>query len=268
MIKASRKKAVVIGSGFGGLAAAIRTQAKGYEVTLLEMRDKPGGRAYVYEDQGFIYDAGPTIVTVPFILEELAQVAGKKLEDYVSLVPCDPYYRIYFPDDRIFDYSGDQESLETEIARFSPEDVQGYRALRATVPIRIAAGESEHTAFVARDLIASRAVGVIQPDCTRAGGITETRRIAYLAHALNVAYAPHVGGGGAVAAAANLHLAAAMPNFLTYEAMIFPSALRDELATPRVVDAGQISDGTLPVPSGPGLGIEIDPEVVGRFRVE
>jgi len=149
-----------------------------------------------------------------------------------------------------------------------PEDVQGYRALRATVPIRIAAGESEHTASVARELIAHRAVGVIQPDCTRAGGITETRRIAYLAHAFNVAYAPHVGGGGAVAAAANLHLAAAMPNFLTYEAMIFPSALRDELATPRVVDPGQISDGTLPVPSGPGLGIEIDPEVVGRFRVE
>ncbi|MCH8474446.1 MAG: phytoene desaturase [Opitutales bacterium] len=122
-----RRKAVVIGSGFGGLAAAIRLQAKGYETTILEMRDKPGGRAYVYEDQGFIYDAGPTIVTVPFIFEELATVAGKKLEDYVKLVPCDPYYRIYFPDGMEFNYRGDQESLESEIARFNKEDVEGYR---------------------------------------------------------------------------------------------------------------------------------------------
>ncbi len=128
MIQANEKRAVVIGSGFGGLAAAIRTQAKGYDVTLLEMRDKPGGRAYVYEDQGFTYDAGPTIVTVPFILDELAEVAGKDIKDYVSLVPCDPYYRIYFDDGKIFDYRGAQESLEAEIAKFSPEDVAGYRA--------------------------------------------------------------------------------------------------------------------------------------------
>ncbi|MCC5788695.1 MAG: phytoene desaturase [Opitutales bacterium] len=122
-----RRKAVVIGSGFGGLAAAIRLQAKGYETTVLEMRDKPGGRAYVYEDKGFIYDAGPTIVTVPFLFEELAKVAGKKLQDYVNLVPCDPYYRIYFPDGMEFNYRGDQESLESEIARFNKEDVAGYR---------------------------------------------------------------------------------------------------------------------------------------------
>lgn len=118
---------VVIGSGFGGLAAAIRTQAKGYQVTLLEMRDKPGGRAYVYEDQGFTYDAGPTIVTVPFILTELAEVAGRKIEDYVQIVPCDPYYRIYFEDGRQFDYRGEQKALEAEIARFNPDDVEGYR---------------------------------------------------------------------------------------------------------------------------------------------
>lgn len=127
MIQNRKGKVVVIGSGFGGLAAAIRTQAKGYEVTLLEMRDKPGGRAYVYEDQGFIYDAGPTIVTVPFILTELAEVAGRKIEDYVKIVPCDPYYRIYFRDGRQFDYRGEQEALEAEIARFNPEDVEGYR---------------------------------------------------------------------------------------------------------------------------------------------
>jgi phytoene desaturase len=124
-------RAVVIGSGFGGLAAAIRTQAKGYAVTLLEMRDAPGGRAYVYRDQGFTYDAGPTIVTVPFVLEELAAVAGKKLADYVYLVPCDPFYRIYFPDGRTFIYQGEQAALEAEIAKFNPGDVEGYRQFLA-----------------------------------------------------------------------------------------------------------------------------------------
>ncbi len=124
----SRGKAVVIGSGFGGIAAAIRLQAKGYSTTLLEMRDKPGGRAYVYEDQGFVFDAGPTIVTVPFVLHELAEIAGKSLDDYVKIVPCDPYYRIYFDDGRQFDYRGEQNALEAEIAKFNPEDVEGYRA--------------------------------------------------------------------------------------------------------------------------------------------
>jgi len=123
--------AIVIGSGFGGLAAAIRTQAKGYAVTLLEMRDAPGGRAYVYRDQGFTYDAGPTIVTVPFVLEELAAVAGKKLADYVRLVPCNPFYRIYFPDGRTFNYQGEQAALEAEIAKFNPDDVLGYRKFLA-----------------------------------------------------------------------------------------------------------------------------------------
>jgi phytoene desaturase len=123
----SPKRAVVIGSGFGGLAAAIRTRAKGYAVTLLEMRDAPGGRAYVYRDRGFTYDAGPTIITVPFVLDELAAVAGKKLADYVRLVPCDPFYRIYFPDGRVFNYRGEQAALEAEIAKFNPDDVAGYR---------------------------------------------------------------------------------------------------------------------------------------------
>ena len=119
------RNVVVIGSGFGGLAAAIRQQAKGYQTTILEMRDKPGGRAYVYEDQGFVFDAGPTIVTIPFIFEELFEVAGRKLEDYVTIVPCDPYYRIYFDDGRIFDYRGEQEAIEAEIAKFNPNDVEG-----------------------------------------------------------------------------------------------------------------------------------------------
>jgi len=84
-------------------------------------------RAYVYHDRGFTYDAGPTIITVPFVLDELAAAAGKKLADYVRLVPCDPFYRIYFPDGRIFNYRGQQEALEAEIAKFNPDDVAGYR---------------------------------------------------------------------------------------------------------------------------------------------
>lgn len=130
-MSSSAKHAVVIGSGFGGLAAAIRTQTKGYHVTLLEMRDKPGGRAYVYEDKGFTYDAGPTIVTVPFVLEELATIAGKNLADYVTIVPCDPFYRIYFNDGRVFDYRGEQQALESEVAKFNPADVEGYRRFLA-----------------------------------------------------------------------------------------------------------------------------------------
>ncbi len=125
------RTAVVVGSGFGGLAAAIRLQARGYQTTILEMRDKPGGRAYVYEDQGFVFDAGPTIITVPFVLEELAEIAGKRLSDYVSIVPCDPYYRIYFHDGRTFDYVGDRNRFEAEIARFNPDDVDGYRRFEA-----------------------------------------------------------------------------------------------------------------------------------------
>ena len=127
----SRGRAVVIGSGFGGLAAAIRLQAKGFATTILEMRDKPGGRAYVYRDKGFTFDAGPTIITVPFVLEELAALAGKSLAEYVTIVPCDPFYRIYFADGREFNYVGDQDRLEAEIARFNPDDVAGYRAYLA-----------------------------------------------------------------------------------------------------------------------------------------
>jgi phytoene desaturase len=127
----SRGSAVVIGSGFGGLAAAIRLQAKGFATTILEMRDKPGGRAYVYQDKGFTFDAGPTIITVPFVLEELAALAGKTIGEFVTIVPCDPFYRIYFADGREFDYVGDQARLEAEIAKFNPDDVAGYRAYLA-----------------------------------------------------------------------------------------------------------------------------------------
>lgn len=122
-----RGRAVVIGSGFGGLAAAIRLQVRGYEVTLLEMRDKPGGRAYVYEQDGFTFDAGPTIITAPFLITELFELAGRRAEDYIRIVPCDPYYRIVFSDGAVFNYTGDDAHIEAEIARFNPADIAGYR---------------------------------------------------------------------------------------------------------------------------------------------
>jgi len=120
-------RAIVIGSGFGGLAAAIRLQARGYATTLLEMRDQPGGRAYVYRDAGFTFDAGPTILTAPFLVDELFALVGKRSSDYVKIVPCSPFYRIVFHDGRHFDYSGDPEQIEAEIARFNPADLPGYR---------------------------------------------------------------------------------------------------------------------------------------------
>ena len=118
--------AVVIGSGFGGIASAIRLQARGYQVTLLEMRDKPGGRGYVYEQDGFTFDAGPTIITAPFLIDELYALSGRNSQDYLKIVPCSPFYRIYFHDGRHFDYTGNEEHIISEIKRFNPEDVPGY----------------------------------------------------------------------------------------------------------------------------------------------
>lgn len=147
------------------------------------------------------------------------------------------------------------------------EDVEGYKRLRTALPIRLAAGESEHTVWGCRDLIANNAVGVIQPDAARAGGITESRRIGHFAYAHGVPFAPHVGFCGAVCNAAGLHLAAALPNFLTFEAMTFDNPMRQHLATTDVGAIALLRDGKLPVPTGPGLGIEIDKEFVARHRL-
>jgi len=122
-------KAVVIGAGFGGLAAAIRLGARGYDVTVVDKLDKPGGRAYVYEDDGFVFDAGPTIVTAPFLLEELWQLCDRNFADDVDLVPMDPFYRIRFADGDHFDYCGDDAKMKAEITRFNPDDVEGYERL-------------------------------------------------------------------------------------------------------------------------------------------
>ena len=119
--------ALVIGSGFGGLAAAVRLQARGYDVTLLEALEQPGGRASVFRDQGFTYDAGPTILTAPFLLDELFALAGKKTPDYLRIVPCKPFYRIVWHDGVSFEYTGNQAEMEAQVRRIAPEDLEGYR---------------------------------------------------------------------------------------------------------------------------------------------
>jgi phytoene desaturase len=120
--------AVVVGAGFGGLAAAVRLLVRGYRVTLVDRLDQPGGRARVFEQDGFTFDAGPTLVTAPFLFEELWTLAGQRMEDHVDLVPITPFYDIRFDDHTFFRYTGDAEAMEREIAKFSPPDVEGYRA--------------------------------------------------------------------------------------------------------------------------------------------
>jgi phytoene desaturase len=121
-----RPHAIVIGAGLGGLAAAARLGAKGYRVTVLEKLDGPGGRAYVFRQDGFTFDAGPTIVTAPYIFEQLWEACGARLSDDVELRPCDPFYKIRFDDGSVFNYSGDPEKMRAEVARFNPEDVEGH----------------------------------------------------------------------------------------------------------------------------------------------
>ena len=121
-----RPHAVVIGSGFGGLAAAVRLGARGYRVTVLEKLDAPGGRAYVFRQDGFTFDAGPTIITAPYLLEELWQVAGRRLADDVDLRPVDPFYKIRFDDGETLACHADLDAMRAEVARISPEDAAGF----------------------------------------------------------------------------------------------------------------------------------------------
>lgn len=120
------KKACVIGAGFGGLALAIRLQSAGIATTLIEARDKVGGRAYVWEREGFTFDAGPTVVTDPDCLRELWALSGSDMAQDVTLMPVSPFYRLNWPDGVTFDYSNDEASLRREIGRVSPQDMAGY----------------------------------------------------------------------------------------------------------------------------------------------
>ena len=121
--------AVVIGAGFGGLAAAVRLGARGYRVTVVDKLDGPGGRAEVHRQDGFTFDAGPTVITAPFLLEELWALCGRRIEDDIDMRPVTPFYRIRFDDGAVFDYTGDAEVMRREVARFAPGDVAGYQRL-------------------------------------------------------------------------------------------------------------------------------------------
>lgn len=121
------KKAAVIGAGFGGLALAIRLQSAGVDTTIVEARDKPGGRAYYWERDGFTFDAGPTVITAPDALRELWRLSGRDIAEDVQLRSVSPFYRLSWPDGTAFDYSNDDPQLRAEIARLNPEDVAGYR---------------------------------------------------------------------------------------------------------------------------------------------
>ncbi|MBY0302830.1 MULTISPECIES: phytoene desaturase [Sphingomonas] len=119
-------RAVVVGAGFGGLALAIRLQSAGVETTILESRDKPGGRAYYWERDGFVFDGGPTVITDPACLEELWALSGNRMADDVVLEPVQPFYRLHWPDGSTFDYTNDDTLLHAEIAKLNPADNAGY----------------------------------------------------------------------------------------------------------------------------------------------
>jgi phytoene desaturase len=127
----SSRQVVVIGAGLGGLAAAVRLRTRGYDVTVVEAMDQPGGRAAVFRRDGFTFDAGPTVITAPYLIEELFTLAGRDMRDYIQMVPVDPFYRLEYADGSRFDYVGEEERILDQIARMSPPDVDGYRRLAA-----------------------------------------------------------------------------------------------------------------------------------------
>ena len=120
------RRIAIVGSGFGGLAAGIRLQAAGFRTTMFEARDLPGGRAYVYREQGFTFDAGPTVITAPHCLEELFALAGERMQDHVTLDPVTPFYRLLWADGSRFDYGGDRASIHAQIAAMAPDDLPGF----------------------------------------------------------------------------------------------------------------------------------------------
>jgi len=121
------KRVAVIGAGIGGLALAIRLQSSGVATTIIEARDKPGGRAYFWRRDGYTFDAGPTVITDPGCLSELWRLSGRDISDDVDLVPVSPFYRLSWPDGSMFDYSNDDTSLNAQIAALEPADADGYR---------------------------------------------------------------------------------------------------------------------------------------------
>jgi phytoene desaturase len=166
-LREPRRNAVVIGAGFGGLAAAIRLGARGYRVTVVEKLDAPGGRASVFRQDGFTFDAGPTILTAPFLLEELWRLCGRMMREDVALSPVEPFYRIRFHDGSSFDCTGDPVAMRAQVARFAPSDVAGYeRFMRLSeTTCRIGFEQLGHVPFAAwTDMVR------IAPNLLRLGG--------------------------------------------------------------------------------------------------
>ena len=120
------KHIAIIGSGFGGLSLAVRLQAAGHRVRIFEKREKIGGRAYQLTDAGYTFDMGPSLVTAPSIIRSIFESANRKMEDYIDLVPLDPFYRIFFHDGSHMDYSGDSQRMKEQLARFSEKDAAAY----------------------------------------------------------------------------------------------------------------------------------------------
>ncbi len=125
----NKSSVAVIGAGLGGLASALRFLAKGYDVTLYDALDTPGGRAVVFEREGHVFDAGPTVVTAPYLIDELFALFGQRREDHVTFMPVDPFYRVEFTDGSTFDYVGEEERILAQIEKLSPRDVEGYKKL-------------------------------------------------------------------------------------------------------------------------------------------
>ncbi len=129
---AASARAIVIGSGFGGLAAAVRLGARGYQVTVVERLDQPGGRAGVHRQDGYTFDAGPTIITAPYLFEELWTLCGKRIADDVTLRSLDPFYQVRFDDGDAVNYTSNLESMREQIARIEPRDVAGFERFLET----------------------------------------------------------------------------------------------------------------------------------------
>lgn len=127
------RRAVIVGAGFGGLALAIRLQAAGMQVTVLEKRDRIGGRAYQLSDRGYVFDTGPSLITAPGIIDAVFAAAGRRLVDYVDLVPLDPFYRIHFHDGTHIDYVADAERMKAQMAKFDEGDAARYDDFMAAI---------------------------------------------------------------------------------------------------------------------------------------
>ena len=122
-------RSIVIGSGFGGIAAALRLKAKGHSVTLVEKQKDLGGRARVFKKNGFTFDGGPTVITAPYLINELFELFGKNPKNYIELVPLNTWYRFVFEDGNKFDYSGNEDEMKNQIEKINKDDVKGYEEL-------------------------------------------------------------------------------------------------------------------------------------------